>query len=258
LAVRRHNSIPIEQKSLEFGRALAQTVMGKSSEGFFHFEAYADCEWGRKFVKRWSASEAWLQDLESSQTDLDGIRFVFTETKSAAIEMHRRQRTAGQNVCTVVDMDHDARGKSLKEAGEGIASTFPACTLATLQFIEQENNGLNRTHLKDVIQRILPRLVEVEDVIETAILGTKSRLEKGNAHYKNQFERKRISDPLNDHEIAKALAIADGQSKNEIEKRVQKDFEEKLRAHAVVDKNERIRGLFGDLLRSLTSAKNGN
>ena len=255
----RPNSIPIQQKPRDFKRVLAQTAMGKSVAGFFHFEAYADSEWGRKFVKLWSAhDEEWLQEFDLSRPDLDGIRFVFTKTKSAAIKMHQKQRQAGENVCTVVDMDHDARGKSLKEAGEGIASTFPACTLSTLQFIKKESNGLDRPHLSDVIQRILPTLVEVEEVIEPAIVGTQVLLESGNKYYNKHFERKRITEPLNDHELAKSLAIAGGQPRDEIDKTVQYDIEDKMRVHATADVNKRIRGLFGGLLRSLVSTENVN
>ena len=128
----------LQQKPRDFKRVLAQTaLMGKSVAGFFHFEAYADSEWGRKFVKLWSAhDEEWLRKFDLSKPDLD--RFVFTKTKSAAIKMHQIQRKAeGKNVCTVVD-NHDARGKSMTFSKKRIGQEpvlrhrpNPRCTLST-------------------------------------------------------------------------------------------------------------------------------
>ena len=88
--------------------------------------------------------------------------------------------------------------------------------------------------------------------------GHASLLERGNKYYNKHFERKRITEPLNDHELAKSLAIAGGQPRDGIDTKVQWEFEDKLRVHATADVNKRIRGLFGGLLRSLVSTENVN
>ena len=210
---------------------------------------------GRKFVKLWSAhDEEWLQEFDLSRPDSMGSGSCLPRQKGCNQDASKTTTSRRERVPWSIY--HDAQGKSLKEAGEGIASTF-ACTLSTLHHQKREQ-WLDRPHLGDVIQRILPTLVEVEEVIQPAIVGTQDLLERSNAYYNKHFERKRITEPLNDHELAKSLAIAGGQPRDEIDKTVQYDIEDKMRVHATADVNKRIRGLFGGLLRSLVSTENVN
>ena len=146
-------------------------------------------------------------------------------------------------------MDHDVTGADIRGAGSAIFSTYPSCTLATLQFVHDENRGLNREELlrvvKDIGQIDDPT---AQDAIDHALDLTRELLGRSRGYNPNDFFTHGITNPLNDHKLAHAILIASGKPTADQERYRVEDM---IRANSLQDCNLLGRELFGRMLSAL-------
>ncbi len=245
----------VRDKSDEFRRVLAKgTIRGKkipSTTPFLHFESKGDMFYCEKFIRFWKRMD------EFSEVPLRKIQFVFTRTKSEAIMSHQEALAEGAKVSTLVDMDHDIDEIAFSNI-EHIHSTKPACTLATLQFI-QSDDELNKNHLINVINDNGPFDDEAcERIISRTFEGTYRRLKKGiytnkkempmNILHKRRKKMERVlPNPINDHEFARSIAIEQGHSQYENpevkEDEIIYDIEDRVKKQALNDPGRKLRVL---------------
>lgn len=249
----------------EFRRILAKrTIRGKkisSTTPFLHFESKGDMFYCEKFIRFWKKMN------EFSEVPLRKVQFVFTSKKSEAIMSHQEALAEGVNVSTLVDMDYDIDGFALSKI-EHIHSTKPACTLATLQFV-QSDNELNKNHLINVIKDNGPFDDEAcERVISRTYEGTYRRLEMGifrnkkdsseNPHKTIRRMKKALPYPINDHELARSIAVEQGHSKyeNPETKNDQTiyDIENRMKEQALNDPGQKLRKLLLAMYEDVKSA----
>ena len=238
----------------EFKRVKAKSVLnGKplNRQLFLHFEARNDSLFMKSFLRNWS------QNGTFERSFVKAINFVFTPKKSDAISEHKDALGMGLNVSTLVDMDHDVKNKALKGL-EKIHSTRYACTLFTMQFIH-ENKNMDEKILLSVIQAI----TGFDDnrckiIIQQALENTSIRLNKWRPYIMEEFAKKKITRPLNDHEVAYAILAEQGveptmlpYSQDKQFMRQMYDVEEKIRAHALIDQNGMVRSLLKKMLMDL-------
>lgn len=154
-------------------------------------------------------------------------------------------------------MDHDIDEVALSNI-EHIHSTKPACTLATLQFV-QSDDQLNKSHLINVIKDNGTFDDEAcERIISRTFEGTYRRLKKGiyiskkempmNILHKRKRKMERVlPNPINDHEFARSIAIEQGHSQYENpevkEDEIIYDIEERVKKQALNDPGRKLRVL---------------
>ncbi len=227
---------------------------GKPLNGqlFLHFEARNDSLFMKSFLRVWSKSGAFDKNLVRQ------INFVYTPKKSDAISEHKDALGMGLNISTLVDMDHDIKGKSLKGL-EKIHSTKYACTLFTMQFID-DNKNMDQNILMDVIQGITKfDDNKCKNIVQRALENTSIRLNKWRPYIMDDFAKKNIIQPLNDHEVAFAILAEQGvkptlqpYSKDTQFMHQMYGIEEKIRAYALIDKNGMVRRLVKNMLSDLS------
>jgi len=256
----------VRDRSDEFRRLLAkETIRGEKiqpSTPFLHFESKGDMNFCKDFIHFWRKMGVF------SEVPLKKHRFVFTRGKNKAIESHREALDEGVNVSTLVDMDHDIDEIALSNI-KHIHSTKPACTLATLQFIKSDDE-LNKSHLINVIQDNGPFDDETcERIIMRTYEGTCRRLENGIWSTKKNSKEKpslrirkmkrALPNPINDHEIARSIAIERGHSKYEDpetkEDQTIYDIENRMKQQALNDPGLKLRNL---LMIMFEDVKNPN
>ena len=245
----------VRDRSDEFRRVLAKgTIRGKkipSTTPFLHFESKGDMFYCEKFIRFWKRMD------EFSEVPLRKVQFVFTRTKSEAIISHQEALAEGVKVSTLVDMDHDIDEIAFSNI-EHIHSTKPACTLATLQFI-QSDDELNKNHLINVINDNGPFDDEAcERIISRTFEGTYRRLKKGiytnkkempmNILQKTRKKMERVlPHPINDQEFARSIAIEQGHSQYENpevkEDEIIYDIEDRVKNQALNDPGRKLRVL---------------
>lgn len=250
----------VNNRSFEFRRVLAKgTIRGKeisSNTPFLHFEAKSDMYFCKNFIHFWRKNNE-FEDFYPKKH-----RFVFTEGKSEAIAQHQKVRQEGINVSTLVDMDHDVENRDLMEI-EQIYSTKPACTLITIQFLKGET-GVNKSYLIEVIR-------ECGDFDEQACKRirerthkmTSERFQRGLFMQKNGSNKdvwkkldrikKNIPYPINDHALARSIAVEQGHEKyqnlNTPNDQTIWDIEDKITIKALNDPNCKLRQLLSKMLR---------
>ena len=191
-------------------------------------------------------------------TPIEDHEFVFTRTKTEAIKEHRLALKQKINVSTLVDMDHDVTSRRLRNL-ESIHSTKPACTLHTIQFLEREGSGLNRAHLIRIIREQGDFTdEECDQIIERAHKTTLSKLERPASEEEKTELRDQIPFPLNDHMLARSIAIGLGDIKYE-DPRVGNDkfiynIEDRIAAQSISDPNGRLRKLAVAMFEDVKSA----
>jgi len=244
----------VRDRSDEFRRVLAKgTIRGKkipSTTPFLHFESKGDMFYCEKFIRFWKKMG------EFSEVSLRKVQFVFTRKKSEAIMSHQEALAEGVNVSTLVDMDYDIDGFALSKI-EHIHSTKPACTLATLQFV-QSDDELNKNHLINVINDNGPFDDEAcERIILRTYEGTYRRLEKGifrskkdtseSPHKRIKRMKKALLYPINDHELARSIAIEQGHSQYENpevkDDKIIYKIENRVKTQALNDPGYKLRNL---------------
>ncbi len=209
----------VRDRSYEFCRVLAKdTIRGEkisSTTPFLHFESMGDSLFCGDFINLWKRTR------EFSEVPSNRHRLVFSRGKRKAIKSHCEALKEGVNVSTLVDMDHDIDEVALSNI-EHIHSTKPACTLATLQFV-QSDDQLNKSHLINVIKDNGTFDDEAcERIISRTFEGTYRRLENGIWSSRKEFMEKpykriermkrALPNPINDHEFARSIAIEQGHS----------------------------------------------
>lgn len=238
----------------EFRRVLAKGIIRgekiSSTTHFLHFESKGDMFYCEKFIRFWKRMG------EFSEVPLRKVQFVFTRKKSEAIMSHQEAQAEGVNVSTLVDMDYDIDGFALSKI-ELIHSTKPACTLATLQFV-QSDDELNKNHLINVINDNGPFDDEAcERIISRTYEGTYRRLEMGifrskkdtseSPHKRIKRMKKALPYPINDHELARSIAVEQGHSEYEKpetkEDRTIYDIEDRMKQQALNDPGSKLRNL---------------
>ena len=191
-------------------------------------------------------------------TPIEDHEFVFTRTKTEAIKEHRLALKQKINVSTLVDMDHDVTSRRLRNL-ESIHSTKPACTLHTIQFLESESSGLDRAHLIRIIREQGDFTdEECDQIIERAHKTTLSKLEGPASEEEKTELRDQIPFPLNDHMLARSIAIGLGDIKYE-DPRVGNDkfiynIEDRIAAQSISDPNGRLRKLAVAMFEDVKSA----
>ena len=93
--------------------------MGRSKTPFIHFESTSDAHWGRKFLTLWRNEKSWFEKINLSVDKINSVRTVYTKKKPNAIAAHTSALSAGLNVSTLVDMDHDVTGADIRDSGGG-------------------------------------------------------------------------------------------------------------------------------------------
>lgn len=239
----------------EFKRIKTKSILnGKPLNGqlFLHFEARNDSLFMKSFLRVWSRNGAFDENLVKQ------IKFVYTPKKSNAISEHKDALEMGLNISTLVDMDHDIKEKSLKGL-EKIHSTKYACTLFTMQFIDDKKN-MDQEILLNVIQGI----TKLDDnkcnrIVKQALENTSIRLNKWRPYIMDDFAKRNITQPLNDHEVAFAILAEQGvkptlqpYSKDTQFMQQMYGIEEKIRAYALIDQNGLVRRLLKNMLTDLT------
>ena len=246
--IARKNRNDLEMRNDHFPRYRAKAqIKGESLEDkpFLHFESPNDMGFMKRFYEIWSKNEGW-SDYEQT------INFVFTHTKSDAIKEHEGAIKKDLLVSTLVDMDHDLNDKDFRGV-KNVHSTKYACTLFTLQFIKNEKK-LDFQKLQSFIEEISGlEHKQCEDIIQGALHGTSTRLNKWRPYITENFNKKKVQYPLNDHELAEAITRASGVSEDSesFNREVRKN-EEKLRAHALQDSNGLVRTLLNRMLEDLS------
>lgn len=206
-----------------------------------HFESLGDSRFFKQFVRIWNETDVF------GSTSIENHEFVFTRTKTEAIKEHRLALKQKINVSTLVDMDHDVTSRRLRNL-ESIHSTKPACTLHTIQFLESESSSLNRAHLIRIIREQGDFTDEqCDQIIERAHKATLSKLEGPASEEEKTELRKQIPFPLNDHMLARSIAIGLGRIEYE-DPRVGNDrfiynIEDRIAAQSISDPNGRLRKL---------------
>ena len=255
----------VRDRSDEFRRVFAKsTLRGKkisSTTPFLHFESQSDRFFCEDFLRLWKKAG------EFTEVPLNKLQFVFTRGKTEAIMSHCEALNEGVNVSTLVDMDHDIDEIAFSNT-EHIHSTKPACTLATLQFI-QSDDELNKSHLINVIKDNGTFDDEAcERIISRTFEGTCRRLKKGIYISKKEIPMKilhkrrtkmerALPNPINDHELARSIAIEQGHSKYE-NPEVKEDeiiyaIEDRVKKQALTDPGRKLRlllmAMFQDIER---------
>lgn len=244
----------VRDRSDEFRRVLAKSIIrGKKISAitpFLHFESIGDMVFCEKFL--WF----WKKVGEFTRVPSEQLQFVFTRGKTEAIMSHCEALNEGVNVSTLVDMDHDIDEIAFSDI-EHIHSTKPACTLATLQFI-QSDDELNKSHLINVIQDNGHFDDEAcERIIMRTHEGTYRRLKMGiyrskketseNPHKRIRKMERALPNPINDHELARSIAIEQGHSKYEDpetkDDRTIYDIEDRMKHQALNDPGSNLRNL---------------
>lgn len=244
----------VQHRSDEFRRVLAKgAIRGKkisSSTPFLHFESKGDMLFCKKFLQFWKKMG------EFTEVPSEKLQFVFTRKKTEAIISHCAALKEDVNVSSLVDMDYDIDEHALSNV-DHIHSTKPACTLATLQFI-QSDNELNKTHLINVIQDNGPFEDEAcKRVISRTYEGTYHRLEKGIWSSQKEFTekpykrikrmKKALPYPINDHELARSIAVEQGHSQYENpevkDDEIIYDIEDRVKTQALNDPGYKLRNL---------------
>lgn len=234
----------IRARSSELARVLARGVVGErdvQNVPFLHFESLGDSQFFKRFTSLWNRTEAF------GPMPLENHEFVFTRSKTEAIKQHRLALKQKISISTLVDMDHDVKNRRFRDL-EFIHSTKPACTLHTIQFLEGESNSLNKAHLLLVIgeQGDFTDL-QCEQIIERAHKTTLSKLEGPASEEERTVLREQIPFPLNDHMLARSIAIGLGRTEYE-DSRVENDeyiydIEDGIAARSITDPNRRLRRL---------------
>lgn len=238
----------------EFRRVLAKgTIRGKkisSTTPYMHFESVGDMLFCRDFINLWKKTGGF------SEAPSNRHQLVFSRGKRKAIKSHCEALNEEINVSTLVDMDHDIDEIALSKI-ENIHSTKPACTLATLQFV-QSDDELNKSHLINVIKDNGPFDNEAcERIISRTFEGTYRRLEKGIWSSGKEFMEKpfkrinrmkrALPNPINDHEFARSIAIEQGHSQyenpEEKEDEIIYDIEDRVKKQALNDPGSKLRNL---------------
>lgn len=250
----------VNNRSFEFRRVLAKgTIRGKkipSNTAFLHFEAKSDMFFCEKFIRFWK------KENEFEEFHPEKHRFVFTKTKSQAIAQHQKARQEGINVRTLVDMDHDVENRDFMGI-EQILSTKPACTLITIQFLQGEAD-VNESYLMEVIRecgdfdkqackRIRKRTHEMtSERFQRALFGQKNGSNK-DVWEKLARIKKKIPYPINDHALARSIAVEQGHEKYQNldtqDDETIWDIEEKITMKARNDPNCKLRQLLSKMLR---------
>lgn len=172
---------------------------------FFHFESNIDMKFMRKFFERTITPElrqSFTQDYE----------FVFTPTKSSAISEHRLAMKSNLNISTLVDMDSDVNNNRISRL-DNIRSTKYACTLFTIQFLEQDKQ-LDQKSLCQFIRKLTrTNQKRAEEIISDAKKKTMEVLVKGHRGSEQLFAEAEIKNPLNDHALVDAILEVVDQSK---------------------------------------------
>ena len=246
--IARENRNDLEKRNDHFARYRAKAhIKGESLEDkpFLHFESPTDMDFMKKFYKIWSKNEGW-SDYEQT------INFVFTHTKSDAIKEHEGAIKKGLLVSTLVDMDHDLNDKDFRGV-KNVHSTKYACTLFTLQFIKNEKK-LDSQKLQSFIEEISGlEHKQCEDIIQGALHGTSTRLNRWAHYIMENFNKKKVQYPLNDHELVNAILRASGINENTHDWKLQvRETDEKLRAHALQDSNGLVRTLLNKMIADLS------
>lgn len=217
-----------------------------------HFESLGDSQFFKRFVRIWNEAEVF------GSTPIEDHEFVFTRTKNEAIKEHKLALKQKINVSTLVDMDHDVTSRRLRNL-ESIHSTKPACTLHTIQFLESESSGLNRAHLIRIIREQGDFTdEECDQIIERAHKTTLSKLEGPASEEEKTELRDQITFPLNDHMLARSIAIGLGHIKYE-DSGVRNDkfiydIENRIAAQSILDPNRRLRKLAVTMFEDVKSA----
>ena len=245
----------IRTRSSELARVLARGVVGERDVHvvpFLHFESLGDSQFFKQFTRLWNRMEAF------GPIPLEDHEFVFTRTKSEAIKEHRIALRQKINISTLVDMDHDVTSRRFRDL-KFIHSTKPACTLHTIQFLEGESNSLNKAHLLLVIREQGDFTdVQCEKIIERAHITTLSKLEGPASEEEKTVLRQQIDFPLNDHMLARSIAIELGRTEYE-DIRVENDeyiydIEYRIAARSRTDPNGRLRRLAMTMFEDVKNA----
>lgn len=212
---------------------------------FLHFESVNDMKLMREFFQT-----VYPRDQISDKNFKNLPEFVFTPTKSDTIREHRDALQNKMKISTLVDMDSDHANKEIKEM-DSIHSTRYACTLLTIQFMEGLK-GIDIDFLNEVIGMVSEfKPSQLDDIRERAINRTWERLIKGNKYAKDNFEKKKLHSPLNDHSLAEAIAI-EQQGTPEPEQKHIKEVEKVLKRTAIKDQNDRLQELMRTMLQDLS------
>lgn len=233
----------IKSRSSEFSRILAKGTIGKrdvENVPFLHFESLGDRNFFKKFVEIWNKLEVF------GSISLGKHQFVFTRSKKEAINAHRKAVKGKIHVSTLVDMDHDVASARIGKT-KFIHSTKPACTLHTIQFLDGEN-GLNKSHLLRVIRDQGEfSNKQCDRIIERAVRDTLVKLEGPSSDDERVRLRKALPHPLNDHMLARSIAIELGHTEYGNHKtpngKVIFEIENRIAAQSITDPNERLRNL---------------
>lgn len=241
--------VRLEERPDDFARVRGQIAMGRSEMPFIHFESTSDAHWSQKFLKLWRNHPIWFEKINLSKNKFNSVRPVYTKQKTKAIAAHNSAISDGLNVSTLVDMDHDVKDADIREAGDAMFSTFPACTLPTLQFLDDDGYRLNEEELLRVVKDIGQLdAATAQDAINHALKATKERLYRANNYCIKRFTKLGITNPLNDHELAAAILSASGKPTGDQERF---KVEEMIRANSLQDRNLRAKELFGEMLSAL-------
>jgi hypothetical protein len=146
-------------------------------------------------------------------------------------------------------MDHDLKDKDFRNIN-GIYSTMYACTLTTIQFLK-DRKKLDKNILLHVVKEITNFDEEkCTIVINRALELTQERLERGSRYALENFKKAKILDPLNDHDLEKAIEKELDLSKISYTKG---SVQNKIKLHAKNDQNENLRMLLSKMMNDFST-----
>lgn len=243
---KRQNPNDLEKRDSHLARRMAKAKLtGKdiSRFKFLHFESFWDMEFIQSFLKLWSRAGYY------GPKEMQNLDFVFTWRKSEAIMQHKLAIEENVKIVTLVDMDHDLRNKDFRNIN-GIYSTRYACTLTTIQFLEGSKK-LNRNILLHVVKEITNfDEQKCHVIINKALELTQERLGRGSRYALENFKEAKIIDPLNDHDLEKAIENEFDLSKISYEKG---SVQDKIKLHAKNDQNEKLRLLLSKMMNGFST-----
>ena len=211
---------------------------GKGPSRFLLFESIVDKNWAqRDFVEYWAKEDGFKVER------MRGVRWAFVRGKRDAVRHHREALKAGYTISTLVDMDHDIPGKDLKNAKQ-IHTTSPACTLWTIQFVDQKGS-LSEVRLNEFIksQCSFEDEAKISEIAENAASLTMKRLQNSNPYSEKKFRKKGWLKPINDHDLCDAIANGDVDKMNSVG--------EAMRASAIKDETGLVRNLFRKMFNGI-------
>jgi hypothetical protein len=243
---KRQNPNDLEKRDSHLARRMAKAKLtGKdiSRFKFLHFESFWDMEFIQSFLKLWSRAGYY------GPKEMQNLDFVFTWRKRDAIMQHKSAIEENVKIVTLVDMDHDLKDKDFRNIN-GIYSTMYACTLTTIQFLK-DRKKLDKNILLHVVKEITNFDEEkCTIVINRALELTQERLERGSRYALEKFKKAKILDPLNDHDLEKAIEKELDLSKISYTKG---SVQNKIKLHAKNDQNENLRMLLSKMMNDFST-----